>query len=114
MVARRLQRRSGATSPGSDCCFEDRRNGLPKRPSTASVHPAGIGPNIRILCNPAAATSIARLTCCCPFSPLRNPYPIPRRLAGTSYYTAEPVLAPWEKSGGERAAHLATKKLTSF
>jgi hypothetical protein len=55
MVARRLQRRSGATSPGSDCCFEDRRNGLPKRPSTASVHPAGIGPNISLVCSPARA-----------------------------------------------------------
>ena len=34
--------------PGSDCCFEDRRNGLSKRPSRASVHPTGIGPNIRM------------------------------------------------------------------
>ena len=30
----------------------------------ASVHPAGIGSNIRMLCPPAAATSTARLTCC--------------------------------------------------
>ena len=38
-----------ATSPGSDCCFEDRRNGLSKRSSTAS---AGIGSNISLVCSP--------------------------------------------------------------
>ena len=53
--SRRLRSRSGATSPGSNYCFEDQRNGLSKRPSTASVHPAGIGSNISLVCSPARA-----------------------------------------------------------
>jgi hypothetical protein len=43
----------------SDCCFEDRRNGLSKRPSTASVHPVGIGSNISLVCSPALHGRIA-------------------------------------------------------